>query len=226
MTHPLDNPIWTALTTRQQALAQGDDLARRFPPEIGPLCAVHDEADEAAYRSLAKLAEPGESLILFQEPPQRLPQGWEIEMRGFLTQMVLEEPMPDVPPAEMDVLSDADVPDMLALTQLTKPGPFRERTHTLGTFYGIRQEGRLVAMAGERTNLPGYTEVSAVCTHPDFQGRGYARVLMAQVMRNILERGDTPYLHAWHDNYGAIRVYEKLGYRQRKLLNLGILRRV
>ncbi|MGA9709930.1 MAG: GNAT family N-acetyltransferase [Candidatus Sulfotelmatobacter sp.] len=114
---------------------------------------------------------------------------------------------------------------MMALTALTKPGPFGKRTHELGTYLGIRCDGNLVAMAGERLKIPGYTEVSAVCTHPEHTGHGYARILIAKVMRRICSRGETPLLHVRGDNARAIALYERLGFRQRVLLHFAVLRK-
>jgi predicted GNAT family acetyltransferase len=123
------------------------------------------------------------------------------------------------------VLGDADVPAMLALTELTHPGPFGPLTHRLGTYIGIKIEGRLVAMAGERFVLPGYREISAVCTHPDWQGRGFARRLMARLAAAIYDSGLTPFLHVLAANHPAIALYERLGFRHRRTFTLQVLRR-
>jgi predicted GNAT family acetyltransferase len=130
-------------------------------------------------------------------------------------------------PSEPEIieLGAADAPEMLELTGLTKPGPFSKRTHELGTYLGTRRDGKLVAMAGERLKVPGYTEVSAVCTHPEHTGRGYARILMTEVMRRILERGETPFLHVREDNVRAIQLYEWMGFRRRVLSHLAVLRK-
>ena len=142
-----------------------------------------------------------------------------------LVQMVCEAPkIASEDPVIIDELTGADSSGMVALTKLTNPGPFGTRTHELGLYLGIHQNGRLAAMAGERQRLPGYTEVSAVCTHPDFQGRGYAGVLISAVMVKILERGEIPMLHVREDNIGAIRVYEKLGFRTRAIFPFYVLR--
>jgi predicted GNAT family acetyltransferase len=125
----------------------------------------------------------------------------------------------------VEQLSIADVDEMLALTELTKPGPFGKRTPELGTYLGIRDGGRLVAMAGERLRLPGFTEVSAVCTHPEYQGRGFARMLISAVVRQITERGETPFLHVAQVNTRAIRVYEELGFKTRILQTAFALQR-
>lgn len=122
-------------------------------------------------------------------------------------------------------LTTADVPEMVALAQLTEPGPFRERTIELGPFFGIFDDGRLVAMAGERMHLPHHVEVSAVCTHPKARGRGYARMLISIVMDEIRQRGKTPFLHSLADNDTAIRVYENLGFTQRRTFELAVLKR-
>jgi predicted GNAT family acetyltransferase len=122
-------------------------------------------------------------------------------------------------------LGAPDSPDMVALTALTKPGPFGTRTHELGAYIGIRFQGKLIAMAGERLKIPGYTEVSAVCTHPDHLGKGYARILMSEIMRRIRDRGETPFLHVRRDNSRAIALYERLGFQARKLGHFAVLRR-
>ena len=125
----------------------------------------------------------------------------------------------------MQPLGDADAADMLALARLTEPGPFLERTHTMGRFLGIRIEGRLAAMAGERMRFPGYTEVSGVCTHPDFRGRGLARRLSAAAAVAIEARGERPFLHAWRSNRSAIALYESLGFELRAEVNVAVLDR-
>jgi predicted GNAT family acetyltransferase len=112
---------------------------------------------------------------------------------------------------------------MFALARLTEPGPFFERTHQLGDFVGVRLEGRLVAMAGERLKLTGYTEVSAVCTHPEHRGSGYAAGLMSLVARKITERGEIPFLHAYDHNASAIALYQRLGYRRRRSVQVSFL---
>jgi len=132
----------------------------------------------------------------------------------------------EMAPGDMLVLTDEDAPEMLALATLTEPGPFLARTHTIGTFLGIRIGGRLAAMAGERMRFPGYTEVSGVCTHPEFRGRGLARRLSAAVTASIQARGDQPFLHAWKTNHSAISLYEGLGFKLRTEVNAAVLKRV
>jgi predicted GNAT family acetyltransferase len=135
-------------------------------------------------------------------------------------------PAPPNPGAEVLALGAPDSAEMIALTALTKPGPFGSRTHELGTYLGIRSEENLVAMAGERLKVPGYTEVSAVCTHPDHQGKGYAGILMTEVMKRIRDRGETPFLHVRGDNVRAVEIYKKLGFHQRKHGHFAVLRKL
>ncbi|HLY43364.1 MAG TPA: GNAT family N-acetyltransferase [Terracidiphilus sp.] len=225
--HLLDNPIWNALNTEHASLALGDRPARRYPPAIGPLSGTVDQT-EASFEALRPLAGPKGIVVLFLTEPSIPRSGWTEIRGGELMQMVCtpdgdSAPAPLSKNATMRLLSRDDVPAMVALAELTEPGPFRERTSELGIFVGIFEGQRLVAMAGQRMHLPGFVEVSAVCTHPDARGRGYARVLIAEVMAEIRRRGETPFLHVLPDN-PAIRVYEGLGYEHRRRLHLSVIR--
>lgn len=220
----LNNPIWTALTTRQTQFAEGDDLARRYPVEVTALAALKSPTPEA-FESLARITR-GDIAALFFHDPVTIPVGWKTIHTANLVQMICESPrlVRDENAAPIEELTAADTNEMVALTKLTNPGPFGTRTQELGLYLGIRQHGRLAAMAGERQRLPGYTEVSAVCTHPDFQGRGYARILISAVAGQIIKRGETPFLHVREDNVGAIRVYEKLGFKTRAIFPFYVVR--
>jgi len=223
----LDNPIWNSLLTEHSSLTISNHLARRFPSAIGPLSGILHQSPEN-YDSLRMLAGPGGIVVLFCTETPAPPPGWTLVRGGLLTQMVCEDPQP-APMAltrgeTFRPLSAADVPEMVALAELTEPGPFRDRTIELGAFFGIFAAGRLVAMAGERLHLPHHVEVSAVCTHPDARGRGYARMLIATVMDEIRQRGKIPFLHSFADNYPAIRVYESLGFSERRTFELAVLR--
>jgi ribosomal protein S18 acetylase RimI-like enzyme len=222
----LDNPIWSALTTVHAPLAEGGLLARRYPAAIGPLSGLAEQSDEA-YEELRALAGPGGIVGLFLNEAPRARAGWKLIRGGTLCQMVADgearESAAEPDRGEVRVLGAEDVPAMVALAKLTEPGPFRERTHELGRFFGVVEDGRLLAMAGKRMHVPGFIEVSAVCTHPDARGRGYARLLMRRVMDEIVGAGSTPFLHSFANNYGAIRVYESLGFRVRRTAELAIL---
>ena len=224
----LDRPIWSALNGPQRGLAVSEGQARRFPADIGPLSALQEQGD-AAYDSLRVLAGDG-AVVQFLEEPWRPRAGWSVARDGQMDQMVwteevrLRQEMPAT--AELRELKDEDAPEMLALAKLTEPGPFGTKTHTLGRFFGIFEAGVLVAMTGQRLHIPGFTELSAVCTHPEARGRGYSRVLMAQVMEDVLSRGETPMLHVFSANAPAIRVYRSMGFTCRRNLHLVVLKTV
>ncbi len=225
--HPLDNPILNSLLTEHSSLAVSNHLARRYPSPIGPLSGFRRQSKKS-YDALRALAAPGEVMVLFCTETPAPPPEWTFIRGGLLTQMVCDHPR-RVPVEltrgeELRPLTSADVPAMVALAKLTEPGPFRERTHELGAFFGIFDSGRLVAMAGERLHLPRFVEVSAVCTHPDARGRGYARLLIATVMDEIQQRGKIPFLHSYAHNHSAIRVYESLGFRERRTFELAVVK--
>ena len=221
--HPLDNPIWTALATHQEHFAVSYSWARIFPPEVTSLGSFLGEGPEG-YGALSRLLARGGVVALFLDKSPLLPPGWKIVAETDLIQMVHEGPVPSRPANSWVHLSAIDVPEMVALAELTKPGPFAARTYEMGTYIGIRHDGKLVAMAGERLHLPGLTEVSAVCTHPDHTGRGYAASLMTELMNQIRERGETPFLHVRADNARAIELYRRLGFYSRTVFRLAVVR--
>jgi predicted GNAT family acetyltransferase len=227
--HPLDNVIWNALTTRQVEFAECFGQARRFMPEVTALGAFCGPTAEG-YQSLAGLVPEQGTVAIFLESAYQPRDGWKFVVGAPLVQMVCENGRVDSGPKnsselELVELGAPDSPEMIELTELTKPGPFGSRTHELGTYLGIRREGKLVAMAGERLKVPGYTEVSAVCTHPEHTGQGYAGILMNKVMRRIRARGETPFLHVRGDNGRAIALYERLGFSQRLQGHFAVLRK-
>ena len=226
--HPLDNVIWQSLGTRHAHFAFGNGLARKFVPEVSSLAAFL-EPTPAAYEALASVTNTGEALGLALDSPREPPKGWTELRAAPMPQMVHEGGLISSPDStdtsSILELSSADAPEMLALAKLTEPGPFSIRTHELGTYLGIRSNGMLVAMAGERLKIPGFTEVSAVCTHPEHTGRGYARILMTEVMRRIQSRGETCFLHVRQDNTRAIELYKRMGFAERVLLHLSVIRK-
>lgn len=224
MAHSLDRPIWNALTGPQAGLAEGGALARRYPPAIVPFAAALDDSPESL-AALAALPRPGEVMVLIEAGTLTLPPGFVAARTGTLVQMVLTGTPPPVADARIAALGEADAEEMLALARLTEPGPFTLRAQALGTFFGVRIDGRLAAMAGERQKPAGHAELSGVCSHPDFRGRGLARLLSVFVTHRILARGETPYLHAWESNAPAIRLYEQIGYTLRATMNLAAIRR-
>lgn len=221
---PLDDPIWNCLNGSHRAFAEGDGLARRYRRGFPPLGAIA-KPTEAAYEALAALVAPDEPLGIGSPEIMPRPPGWIVEEEATVQQMVCAGPVAGRPaPAKPVVLGDTDIPAMLALTELTHPGPFGPLTHRLGRYLGIKVDGRLVAMAGERFALPGFREISAVCTHPDWQGRGFARLLMTHLVADIYGAGLVPFLHVLTSNTAAT-LYERLGFRQRRTFLIQMLRR-
>ncbi|WP_326565424.1 GNAT family N-acetyltransferase [Amycolatopsis rhabdoformis] len=218
---PLDNPVWAALTGPQAHLAEQKGQVRRFPADVAPFVGLPDRPDEDVWRDVADLAGPGGTVVIAGATGPA-PAGWTV--LGETPGVQLEGTGLAVAPDDEAVrLTEADVPEMLDLVARTQPGPFLPRTIALGTYLGIRREGALVAMAGERFHPPGWTEISAVCTDPAFQGKGLAARLVRAVGAGIRARGEVPFLHAAGSNVGAIRLYEHLGFRlNRELVFLAV----
>ena len=209
--NPLDRPIWHALSTVQQSMSIGTACARRYAADVGPLAAAADDS-EASLSDLARIvATTGPIAVLQAGDPPALPNCHE-KARLPAVQMIATDRSRFVDRDDVVPLLDTDAADMLDLAVLTVPGPFAARTHLLGQFYGVRIDGRLAAMAGERMRFAGHAEVSGVCTHPDFRGRGLAAALCRKVAAAIFARGEQPFLHAFASNEAAIRLYEQLGF--------------
>ena len=222
--HPLDNLIWTALGTRQSKFAQGNRGARRFLPQVTMLGALSAYTPEG-YAPLADLQRNGEPTALFLNEPTDPPAGWRVLRSTPLAQMVLgDDPVP-YKPMETVALGATDAAEMVALAELTKPGPFGMRTHEMGTYLGIRREGKLAAMAGERLQVSGYTEISGVCSHPEHTGQGYARTLMGMLIEQIRGRGERPFLHVRSENTNALELYKRMGFTERVLLHLQVVQK-
>jgi hypothetical protein len=221
MLEPLDNPVWFALTTDRRLLARSYGFARRYPPDVSPLAALLHPTNDA-FADLRRLVRPGEHVALFTSSPLDVPGGWLIDRSRWIDQMICEASLepPHVSPV---ALGTTDVPEMLALTAATDPGPFLPQTILMGRYFGIREsDGQLVAMAGERLQSTAFAEISAVCTYPEFRGRGYARALVTFLTAQILAAGKTPFLHVKSEN-GAKLVYQKIGFRLRAEIYLTVI---
>ncbi|MGW1721481.1 GNAT family N-acetyltransferase [Streptomyces sp. NPDC002306] len=212
--HPLDNAVWAALTGPHAHLAERFGRAARYPADVYAFAALADPTDPAAWDDLRTLVGPGTAVTI--KPVDGVPAGWETVGGGVGVQLVATETLFTEAAPEAVRLGPADVPEILDLVARTRPGPFLKRTVALGTYLGIRHQGRLIALAGERLRLPGWTEISAVCTDPDHRGRGLGTRLIRAVAAGIRDRGDTPFLHAAADNTPAIRLYESLGFTLRR----------
>ena len=223
--HLLDRPVWGSLSSFLEPHGLGGALARRFKRDVNLFASARDDSPESLV-ALADLSWPDEHVYVLQVPPIPVPPGCVAVKEARGVQMLATRSLLDEGPFDdVQALGDADASEMLALARLTEPGPFLERTHTMGRFAGVRIEGRLAAMAGERMRVPGYTEVSGVCTHPDFRGRGLARRLSMAIAAGIEARGECPFLHAWRRNQVAIALYESLGFAARTEVNVAVLAR-
>ena len=226
MSHPLDRPVWNALHSRQAHLAIGGGRAVGYQRSHAMFIAGADQSEQSL-AAMADLVPADGQSALVERARWPLPPGTHAVADAAIVQLVAEDgisrPDADVPFLELGV---ADEPDALALATLCRPGPFFARTSAMGGFIGVRDEaGRLVAMAGERMKVGEYTEVSAVCTHPDQRGRGLAKGLISIVAGRIVERGEIPWLHSYPDNAAALALYDSLGFRRRAEVHYTIIER-
>lgn len=222
----LDNPIWHSLTDCLSYAAEATLLSIRMKSGFGPFAAVTEESFEG-FNSLAELLPFNTSAMLFlHSAPEILPESLTCDFAGPLIQMACDNPRPNQISAEICELKPPDVEAMIELTQRTKPGPFAARTSELGTYFGIKRGKQLVALIGERLQAGSFTEISAVCTHPEFRGRGYANLLLNAMCNRILAKGKLPILHVRPDNIGAVHTYLKVGFREHRRFHRCVLKRV
>ncbi|WP_072382199.1 GNAT family N-acetyltransferase [Novosphingobium sp. NDB2Meth1] len=222
--HPLDRPIWSLLNGLQASLAVATGTVCRIDPTYGPFAAAAP-GHEAELAGLLTGAD--DEIWLVEAEEQAPPPGTRTLRTAPLLQMIADGPLESHPiDPELILMTEADAPEMTALALETQPGPWRSHTHRYGPYYGLREEGRLIAMAGERMRpAPGLAELSGVCTAPDRQGRGLAGRMIKRVLAGFLECGDTPFLHSYAHNTHAIRLYETLGFRARISLVVTVLGR-
>ena len=211
----LDRPVWHALAHRQKHVSVSHGGALTMQPIVSHFAATGSEGPGDVEGFARLTAQSRDGLTLMQADDFAAPDGLEFTRRAEGLQMVLEAPPIRHDAYAFDTLGMSDVPEMMRLVERTEPGPFRERTIALGTYIGLRHQGRLIAMAGERLKPPGFTEISAVCVAPEFRGQGIARALVAQLAWAILSRQDTPFLHLYSDNLPALALYQSLGFRVR-----------
>ncbi len=225
----LDNPAWWALNSLHKNFARGTDRARRYRKGILPFiaCPTDEEGVPAdALDDLAPWMEPGEVFYIIGRLPV-LPKGWTTEFELPCAQMILpastsstsptSTPVITPPePPEIELLGEPNATEMFNLINGIQPGYYNVDTHLLGNYYGIHQQGRLVAMAGERMRVPGFSELSAICTDPAYTGRGYAQLLIAHICRELFAADVVPFLHVALSNQRAIRLYEHMGFQHQR----------
>jgi predicted GNAT family acetyltransferase len=220
--HPLDEVVWNALVATQNRFALGDGLAKRYPAAVAPFAAMANSSP-ASFVALRSLIDAQGPVALVTTGNVLPPPGFSIIRRAPLLQMIWQGSAHGQSELQHVRLSEDDVPEMLALTTATQPGPFGPRTVELGCYSGIRRQGKLVAMAGERMRLDGFTEISAVCVDGAFRGQGYAAGLVRLLISAISARAETPFLHVFTSNQSAIALYRTLGFVDRREMNLTVL---
>lgn len=219
----LDNPGWHSLNSHHRHLAVRGEIVARYQPDV-LFGAAMPAYEPAGFEDLKALVGDDEVIGLIMDTVPADVSGWGILRMDPVSQMICKELRP-APSVDAVALTPDDVPEMLDLVALTEPGPFLPGTIRLGNYFGVRQEGQLVAMAGQRLHLPGFCEISAVCTHPDYRGRGYAGGLTTLIAQKIVARGEIPFLHVELSNDAAARLYRKLGFRKRREVFVAILSR-
>lgn len=229
MNHLLDNMIWNALQTGNREMAILDEQVGYYRPDIAPFAAMVEPTGENFNRLYQFL--PAEKTIALTYPANVQPDNryWKIIREMDCCQMVYEEPVSCFTTKETDKiqqLTEDHIPQMIELTAMTRPGPFFQNTILFGNYFGIFENGQLASMCGQRMNPIPYLEVSAVCTHPDHRGKGFAKALMLRVMELILQQSFTPFLHVLSENSTAIGLYESIGFRIRTRLNINMIKKI
>ncbi len=220
----LDRPVWNALTSRHAHLAQGDGQALRYPASIIPFAAMRD-TDIRSAQALTQMLVPGETVMLVERAPITVPDGCTLLKRARITQMVGTGEFAPVSDQRIALLGPQDAGEMLELALLTRPGPFTLDAQRLGPFWGVRIDGRLAAMAGQRMHVDGFVELSGLCTHPDFRGQGLGRHLLCHAAGAITRAGGQVFLHTYADNETAIGLYERSGFHRRAELHACLIER-
>jgi ribosomal protein S18 acetylase RimI-like enzyme len=220
----LDNPVWNALITTHQKFAIGTHAAKRYPADVLPFVSF-DPSAANPIGTLKNAVGDAEIVCVVGDLPQ-LPASWTVLHELECNQMVcpeLREVKVDgaIQPAK---LGEEEETEMFELINSIQPGFYKHRTASLGNYYGIRVNGKLVSMAGERLKITGLTEVSAVCTHPDYIGKGFAAQLVSTVCKHTIGLGNTPFLHVLSSNLRAIQLYERLGFVNRRGITFWLLK--
>ena len=223
MDHILDNPVYNALISGNKHLAKGTETVKYYPYDVAPFVGMK-VGDNDNFQTLFDMVSPGQVFALFVPAAITIPAPWKTLDKMKVLQMVchrLAEAAPD--PAGIIPLNTSHVPDMLSLTKLTNPGPFKINTIVFGNYKGIFEQGRLASMAGHRMHAFDYVEVSAVCTHPDFMGKGYSRRLLLDQIHGLHSIAKTPFLHVKSENTRAIKLYESVGFRTRRSMDIYVI---
>jgi len=225
MDHVLDNPAWNAHVSGNKQLSNGNEFVRYFNENVAPFVGLKENSTED-FQILNELIPQDRVVVFISTLEMQIPAEWKNLQYLNILQMVYDQPeLPAAVEIEPMLLEEKHIPEMLALTKLTNPGPFFERTIDFGHYYGVFEDGKLVAMAGQRMNPSPYAEISAVCTHPDYLGRGYAKQLLLYHIHRIKSASEIPFLHVRRNNERAVKVYEHTGFITRKELHFYVLQK-
>ena len=224
MPHVLDNPIYNALISAHRNFSVGTEDARHYMSEIASFAGLKNNSAQE-FETLYQLSQPESLFIVFSKNQLQIPSKWKLVKQIDMFQLVYESNNISKSSHELTELSEAHVDEMIALVKLTEPGPFLARAIDFGNYTGIFQEGKLVSMAGHRFNPTPYIEVSAVCTHPEHLGKGYAFDILNEQIKRIVAKMQIPFLHVRNDNVGAIKLYQKLGFQIRTEMIAYVIRK-
>jgi ribosomal protein S18 acetylase RimI-like enzyme len=215
MAHILDNPIYNALKTGNKKLSIGEGQVTIFRRDVAPFAGIENNSEDN-FAALTTFGPEINPVVIFTPVKLDIPKNWEILREFEMLQMVYEGGAPiNSSTQQITDLDDSHIAPMIELTELTKPGPFLQRTIEFGNYTGIFEDGKLVSMLGQRMQPSPYIEISAVCTHPDHLGKGYAGILLNEQIKRVINANGIPFLHVLADNYPAIRVYERVGFKAR-----------
>lgn len=215
----LDNVVWASLSEAQPDHVERNQRGARYRPEFAPFGASQDYGEESV-AEIAAMLQPEQRLSLFTMHKPAIPAGYDVVREAAAYQMIAAKKFAPSSDARIVQLGAEDVAQMLKLVELTEPGPFNKRTNELGNFWGIREQDQLVAMAGIRMTAGKYIEISAVCTHPDWRGKGLGRLMMEHLSATIQQGGHVPFLHVFSTNASAVRLYRELGFRVARTMQL------
>lgn len=226
MNHVLDNPIYNALRSGHLAFAEGTENATYYQEEVAPFAGLYDHS-QTNFDKLYDTSKPGGTFVVFTPIAHPTPDRWKLITQIDMYQMVFEAgAVPIADNCTFENLNETHVAEMLELVKLTQPGPFRSNTIALGNYTGVFQDNKLVSMAGHRFNPKPFVEISAVCTHPDHLGKGYAYSLLREQIKRIVTNAQTPFLHVRNDNEAAVKLYQKLGFSIRTDMIAYVLQKI
>jgi ribosomal protein S18 acetylase RimI-like enzyme len=218
----LDNPIWFGLNTGNKEFAFGNEQVKFLNRQMGAFAGMPSH-EESNWSALYEGLKPGNIAVMFSTEKLEVPGGFSVNLEKDLLQMIHSGEMNEEHHDSIVSLQEEHIPEMLSLTALTKPGPFFSRTIDFGNYEGIFDGERLVSMAGQRFQPGDFVEVSAVCTHPSALGKGYAGILLRSQVNKIRSASRVPFLHVYPDNYGAVALYKKCGFEERRMMMVYVL---